>query len=77
MGFREEQLGLHIVIEKLLVFVENLQVNCMIGLLVSPCGQGMDEGMALTRRCLGDVLRELVSRGFCGSEHFPLSDTLS
>ena len=52
-------------------------MNRMVSLPVSSCGQGIDKGMALTRQCLGDVLRELVSREFCGSEHFPLSDTLS
>jgi len=52
MGLREDQPGgLHIVMQKLLffTFVENSQVNGMIGLLVSPCGQGMDKGVALTQ----------------------------
>lgn len=30
------------------MFVGNFQVNRMIALLVSSCGQGMDEGTALT-----------------------------
>ena len=64
MGLREDKLGLHNVIQKLfLMFVENFQVNRTNGLPVSFCGQGMDKGMALTQWCLGDVLREFVSRG--------------
>lgn len=59
------------------MFVENFRAKRTIGFLVSFCGQGKDKRMALTRRCLGDVLREFVWEGFWGSEHFPLSDTLS
>lgn len=54
-----------------LILLENFRVSRT---MVSCCSQGMDKRMALIQ---WDLPRELVSEGFCDSEYFPLSDTLS